>query len=75
MPPFIVETRDETAKCHNSEMEPDGKQWFHDMQVFVANGSHPESANSTNKRTLRKLVCRFFLNVRLFTKGHMMGYY
>lgn len=47
----------------NVEAEPDGNPWYHDIRMFLKNGSYPESGNSAIK-----LACCFFLNGEVLYK-------
>lgn len=33
--PINVETRNDPVHCLNVEQEPDGKHWYHDMEMFL----------------------------------------
>lgn len=71
--PIIVETHDNRVYCNNVESEPDGKPWYYDIKVFLKDRKYHESANPADKRTLRKLVCRFFLNGEILYKKSYDG--
>lgn len=51
-----------TGVRHHVEVKPNGNPKYHDIRTFPKDGSYPELANSTDKRKLRKIACRFFLN-------------
>lgn len=59
-----VETQDRQVYCSNVESESNGNPWYHDIKVFLRDGK----ANLTDKRTLRKLACHFFLNGEVLYK-------
>lgn len=65
---IIVETHDRPIHCHNVEIKADNNSWYHDIKTFLKDGSYLESTNSINKRTLRKLAWRFFLNDEILYK-------
>lgn len=68
---IIVENRDEPVNSHNVEAEPHGKLWFHNIKVFLEDDSSLDLANSVDRRTLRKLTCRFFLSGKtLYKRSH-----
>lgn len=71
--PTTVETRDEQAHCHNVEAVSDGDLWFHDIKIFLKDDSYPDSVNSIDKRTLRKLDSCFFLNGEICREDSMTG--
>ncbi|XP_070018300.1 uncharacterized protein [Nicotiana sylvestris] len=46
--------------CAHVEEEADGKPWFYDIKEYLAIGEYLELANTTQKRTLRRLSNNFF---------------
>lgn len=71
--PIVVETYDRPVYCHNVESEPDDNPWYHDIKTFLQDGKYPELANAVDKRTLRKLACRVFLNGEILYKKSYEG--
>ncbi|XP_070013591.1 uncharacterized protein [Nicotiana sylvestris] len=58
--PILVKIYDQPACYAHVKEESDGKPWFHDIKEYLANREYPEFANTTQKRTLRRLSNNFF---------------
>ncbi|XP_070010727.1 uncharacterized protein [Nicotiana sylvestris] len=58
--PIPVTIHDQPAYCAHVEEEADGKPWFHDIKEYLTTGEYPGLANTTQKRTLRRLSNNFF---------------
>ncbi|XP_070028801.1 uncharacterized protein [Nicotiana sylvestris] len=58
--PIPVKIHDYPAYCAHVEEEADGKPWFHDIKEYLVKGEYPKLANTTQKRTLRRLSNNFF---------------
>ena len=46
----------------------DGKPWNYDIQLYVRNQQYPEHASENDKRILRRLAIRFFLDGEILYK-------
>ncbi|XP_070008307.1 uncharacterized protein [Nicotiana sylvestris] len=55
-----VKIYDQPTYCAHVEEEADRKPWFHDIKEYLAKGKYLELANTTQKRTLRRLSNNFF---------------
>ncbi|MCQ7416301.1 reverse transcriptase domain-containing protein [Salmonella enterica] len=64
---------DVSASCMNIEEEFDDKPWFQDIKHYLKCGTYPLNASENDKRTLRKLAMKFFLNGEiLYKRNHDM---
>ncbi|XP_070034900.1 uncharacterized protein [Nicotiana tomentosiformis] len=50
------------AYCFNVDEEPDGKPSYHNIKRFVEIREYPKNATNRQKRALKRLANRFFLN-------------
>ena len=57
-----LEVRESQAHCACVQGEPDGNPWYHDILRYIQDHQYPELANDNDKRTLRRLAMRFFLD-------------
>ena len=57
-----LEVRESQAHCACIQEEPDGNPWYHDILRYARNQQYPELANDNDRRTLRRLAMRFFLD-------------
>ncbi|XP_070002259.1 uncharacterized protein [Nicotiana sylvestris] len=55
-----VKVHDQPTYCAHVKEDADGTTWFHDIKEYLAKGEYPKLANSTQKRTLRRLSNNFF---------------
>ena len=63
-----LEVRESQAHCACIEEEPDRNPWYHDILRYVKNQQYPNLANNNDKRTLKRLAMRFFLDGEVFYK-------
>lgn len=66
--PIMVKTFDSSVYCYSVEFEPNDNPWNYNIKGFLKEGKYPELATPRDKITLRKLVCRFFLNGEILYK-------
>ena len=65
-----LEVRESQAHCACIQGEPDGNHWYHDILRYIKDQQYPKLANDNDKRTLRRLAMRFFLDKDiLYKKG------
>ena len=65
-----LEVRESQAHCTCIQEEPDGNPWYHDILRYIRDQQYPKSTTDNNKRTLRRLAMRFFLDGDvLYKKG------
>ena len=65
-----LEVRESPAHCACIQGEPDGNPWYHDILKYIKDQQYPESATENDKRTLKRLSMRFFLDGEvLYKKG------
>ncbi|RDX81085.1 Gypsy retrotransposon integrase-like protein 1, partial [Mucuna pruriens] len=50
------------------ETEPNEKPWYHDIKKYLKKGDYPKGVSENDKRTLRRLAVRFFLNGKVLYK-------
>ncbi|XP_050890745.1 uncharacterized protein LOC127096181 [Lathyrus oleraceus] len=53
---------DEPAHCLAIEADPDDKPWFYDMKTLLEKQQYPKGISITDKKALRRLSSKFFLN-------------
>ncbi|XP_050916623.1 uncharacterized protein LOC127131751 [Lathyrus oleraceus] len=53
---------DEPAHCLTIVEESDDKPWFFDIKYYLEKQEYQEEASSLDKRTIRRLASKFFLN-------------
>ncbi|XP_058763854.1 uncharacterized protein LOC131637289 [Vicia villosa] len=61
-PHITIRHFEEPAHCLAIEEGPDNKPWFYDIRRYLEKQEYPENASIIDKRTLRKLASKFFLN-------------
>ncbi|XP_070034419.1 uncharacterized protein [Nicotiana tomentosiformis] len=66
--PLQIQIRDQHAYCNVVKEELDGESWFHDVKEYIKSGVYPAHATGDQKRTIRRLASRFFLNGRILYK-------
>jgi len=72
-PLIKVERRDEPAFCLSIEEASDGTPWYHDIKVYIENQEYPANVSNRDKKTLRRLETKFFLNGDvLYKRNHDM---
>nr|XP_016486471.1 PREDICTED: uncharacterized protein LOC107806755 [Nicotiana tabacum] len=72
--PIEIEVRDQHAYYFHVDEEPDGKQWYYDIQRLLKAREYLENSSSSQKRVLRKLTNYFFLNGKvLYRRTHDVG--
>ena len=65
-----LEVRESQAHCASIQEETDRNPWYHDILRYVKDQQYPKIANDNDKRTLRRLAMRFFLDGKvLYKKG------
>ena len=57
-----LKVRESQAHCACVQGEPDGNPWYHDILRYIKDQQYLELANDNNKRILRRLAMRFFLD-------------
>ena len=57
-----LEVREAQAHYACVQGEPDGNLWYHDILRYVKDQQYPKFSNDNDKRTLRRLAMRFFLD-------------
>ena len=57
-----LEVRESQAHYACIQGEPNGNPWYHDILRYIKDQQYPELANDNDKRTLRRLAMRFFLD-------------
>ena len=63
-----LEVRESQAHCACVQGEPDGNPWYHDILRYVKDQQYPEFTSDNEKRTLRRLAMRFFLDKDILYK-------
>ncbi|XP_050919233.1 uncharacterized protein LOC127136755 [Lathyrus oleraceus] len=53
---------DKPVHCLTMTEESDGKPWFFDIKHYLEKQEYPVDASSLDKRTIRRLASKFFLN-------------
>ncbi|XP_050896677.1 uncharacterized protein LOC127103465 [Lathyrus oleraceus] len=53
---------DELAHCLAIKADPDDKPWFYDIKTFLEKQQYPWSISITDRKALRRLSSKFFLN-------------
>ncbi|MCQ7416346.1 DDE-type integrase/transposase/recombinase [Salmonella enterica] len=66
--PIKIDKQDVPASCMNIENESDEKPWFQDIKQYLKCGTYPPNALENDKRTLRRLAMKFFLNGEILYK-------
>ncbi|XP_050895558.1 uncharacterized protein LOC127102200 [Lathyrus oleraceus] len=61
-PAIHIDHLDEPAHCLAIEADHDDKPWFYDINTFLDKRKYPEGISITNKKALRRLSSKFFLN-------------
>lgn len=62
LPSIEVMRFDEPAQCLATTDESDDKPWFYDIKCYLEKQKYSVDASSIDKRTLRRLALKFFLN-------------
>ena len=69
LPPIEIVTNEDPAYCLHVEQEE--RPWYSDIREFLKNKSYPEGATDNDRRTLRRLSLKFFLDRDvLYKKNH-----
>ncbi|XP_050877403.1 uncharacterized protein LOC127081165 [Lathyrus oleraceus] len=61
-PSIQIDHLDKPAHCLAIEVDPDDKPWFYDIKTFLEKQQYPEGISITDKKALRRLSSKFFLN-------------
>ncbi|XP_050920135.1 uncharacterized protein LOC127137751 [Lathyrus oleraceus] len=61
-PSIQIDHLDEPAYCLAIEADPDDKPWFYDIKTFLEKQQYPEGISITDKKALKRLSSKFFLN-------------
>ncbi|XP_050916517.1 uncharacterized protein LOC127131649 [Lathyrus oleraceus] len=61
-PVIHIDHLDEPTHCLAIEVDPDDKSWFYDIKTFLEKWQYPEGISITDKKALRRLSSKFFLN-------------
>ena len=69
-----LEVRESQAHCACVQEESDANPWYHDILRYVRDQQYPESAIDNDKRTLKRLAMRFFLDGEVFTRKEKTKY-
>ncbi|XP_050895984.1 uncharacterized protein LOC127102687 [Lathyrus oleraceus] len=72
-PPIQIDHLDEPTHCLTIEADPDDKPWFYDIKTFLEK-QYPEGISITDKKALRRLSSKFFLNGDVLYKIIMIPY-
>ncbi|XP_050895779.1 uncharacterized protein LOC127102453 [Lathyrus oleraceus] len=67
-PSIHIDHIDEPAHCLAIEEDPDDTPWFYDIKRFMGKRQYPEGISITNKKALRRLSSKFFLNADVLYK-------
>ncbi|XP_050916554.1 uncharacterized protein LOC127131682 [Lathyrus oleraceus] len=57
-----IDHLDEPAHCLAIEADPDDKPWFYDINTFMEKRQYLDGISITDKKALRRLSSKFFLN-------------
>ena len=73
LPMIKMKSHEHPAYCSFIEEESDGKPWYFDIKQYLKNREYPEGASKNDKRMLRRLAIKFFLNREvLYKRNHDM---
>ncbi|XP_050877349.1 uncharacterized protein LOC127081107 [Lathyrus oleraceus] len=61
-PTIHIDHLDEPVHCLAIEADPDSKPWFYDIKTFLEKQQYPKGISITDKKALRRLSSKFFLN-------------
>ncbi|XP_050889346.1 uncharacterized protein LOC127094569 [Lathyrus oleraceus] len=61
-PPIQIDHLDEPTYCLVIEADPDDKPLFYNIKTFLEKRKYPEGISITDKKALRRLSSKFFLN-------------
>ncbi|XP_050918951.1 uncharacterized protein LOC127136438 [Lathyrus oleraceus] len=61
-PSIHIDHLDKPAHCLAIEADPNDKPWFYDIKTFMEKQQYPERISVTDKKALRRLFSKFFLN-------------
>ncbi|XP_050918839.1 uncharacterized protein LOC127136303 [Lathyrus oleraceus] len=61
-PTIHIDHLDEPAHCLAIEANPDDKPWFYSIKTFLEKGQYAEGISITDKKAMRRLSSKFFLN-------------
>ncbi|XP_050919335.1 uncharacterized protein LOC127136864 [Lathyrus oleraceus] len=61
-PSIQIDHLDEPTHCLAIEADPDDKPWLYDIKTFLEKQQYPEGISITDKKALRILSSKFFLN-------------
>ncbi|XP_050920340.1 uncharacterized protein LOC127137977 [Lathyrus oleraceus] len=61
-PAIYIHHLDEPTHCLEIESDSDDKPWFNDIKTYMEKQLYPEGISITDKKALRKLFSKFFLN-------------
>ncbi|XP_050877211.1 uncharacterized protein LOC127080970 [Lathyrus oleraceus] len=61
-PSIQIDHLDELTHCLAIEADLDDKPWFYDIKTFLEKQQYPEGISITDKKALRRLSSKFFLN-------------
>ncbi|XP_050895647.1 uncharacterized protein LOC127102310 [Lathyrus oleraceus] len=67
-PPIHIYHLGEPAHCLAIEANPDDKPWFYDIKTFLEKQQYPEGISIIDKKALRRLSSKFFLNSNVLYK-------
>ncbi|XP_050890691.1 uncharacterized protein LOC127096119 [Lathyrus oleraceus] len=57
-----IDHPDEPTHCLEIDADPNDKPWFYDIKTFLEKQQYPEGISITDKKSLRMLSSKFFLN-------------
>ncbi|XP_050918560.1 uncharacterized protein LOC127135990 [Lathyrus oleraceus] len=67
-----IDHLDEPSQCLVIEADSDDKPWFYDIKRYLEKQEYPEGVSITDKKALRRLCSKFFLNGDIYSdKIHM----
>ncbi|XP_050914971.1 uncharacterized protein LOC127129909 [Lathyrus oleraceus] len=67
-PTIHIDHLDEPTHCLVTEADSDDKPWFYDIKTFLEKQQYPEGIFITDKKALRILSSKFFLNIDVLYK-------
>lgn len=65
---IVIRRLDEPAFCCASDEVQDDKPWYYDIKRYIKKKEYPEGASNADKKTLRRLSAKFFLNGEVLYK-------
>ncbi|XP_059316890.1 uncharacterized protein LOC132067618 [Lycium ferocissimum] len=63
-----ITLKEEHTHCAHIEAEPDGKPWYTNIKAYLEKGECPPESSANQKKPIRRLANRFFLNKEVLYK-------